>query len=112
MMKLWLKTIQFQQRFIYGLIQLVFDFIHLALFVQQFSKDLSISHHTSLRKENLAIVGVTCYELAQLIHSCYQCKVLKGIGPSLRILIVGVEQIEGVNLLPDMYRFLGDDNIR
>ena len=51
-------------------------------------------------------------ELAELIHAGDECKVLESVSPSVGVLVICVEKVEGVYLLPNVYGLWGNDNLR
>jgi hypothetical protein len=56
-------------------------------------KNLLICCHASLGKEKVSCLGGCTKDILELVHPREEGVVLKGIGPSLRFLVVGFEDI-------------------
>jgi len=76
--------------------------------MQQIRKNLAIASYAPLWKEDCVGMMGLGKQLFELVHASDQGKVLEGVCPSMRVLVVCVEEVEFVDPLPEFDGFLGD----
>lgn len=93
-------------------VKIILHLRHLTLLVKQFSEDLFICADASLRKEDSPLRVFALEKMMKMLGTSQYGIILKSIGPSFRVVVVLLKQVELVDMLPVRHRLRGNHKVR